>query len=207
MDFKCLNQLFPLGDNIMQAKKQSKIKRFLYNQSKFFRRYKKIIFIAIALIVSPIVVGLFYKIPINFVDIEIGDLLSFYAVAIGLFASYFTYSEDKKQRAREKRKSFRPKIDLTLELDDCEVKTHITLNNQKDKDYIVVYISHDYFDETTRYPLNAKNNLEIVLECWDEQKPKNVYIEVKDEQGDHWNVGFELQESTNTYCRIFVDPV
>ena len=53
----------------------------------------------VALIIFPLIVGLFYKIPIAFIDIEIGDLLSFYAVAIGLFATYLTYRETENKNS------------------------------------------------------------------------------------------------------------
>lgn len=67
------------------------------------RMHKNIICISTGLLIFPVVIGLLYKIPINFVDIEIGDLLSFYAVALGLFSTYLTYihNEDKKSYKRQ----------------------------------------------------------------------------------------------------------
>lgn len=190
-----------------KKKRQSKIKTCLIKLKRSYRWYKTHIWLFIGLILFPIIVGLFYKIPINFVNIEIGDLLSFYAVALGLFATYWTYreSEDKKVLARQE--SLRPKLELQLELNDDEIKTKISIYNATDNDYVINYIGHDYYEDEKKRYLNAKCKLDLVLDCWDEAVPDDVQLGVKDVDGNEWAIGFEHQEGSQKYCRTFMDPV
>ena len=100
----------------MTKKKKSKIKSFFIKAKRSIKWYKTSILLFIALLLFPLAIGLFYKIPINFVDIEIGDLLSFYAVALGLFATYLTYRETENINSLARQESLRPKIEFSLEL-------------------------------------------------------------------------------------------
>lgn len=116
--------------------------RFCFTRFKrSLRIYKNIICIATGLLVFPVVIGLLYKIPIDFIDIEIGDLLSFYAVALGLFSTYLTYIHNEDMKSYKRQEELKPKIKLSLEWDCESYVANITLNNSTNNDYIVNYIN------------------------------------------------------------------
>ena len=62
------------------------------------------------------------------------------------------------------------------------------------------------FFEEKRY-LNARKQLEFVIDSWAEEYPKDIYIGIKDTDGHEWGVGFEYQPGTIKYCRTFTDPI
>ena len=161
----------------------------------------------VGLLIFPIIIGLLYKIPISFIDIEIGDLLSFYAVALGLFATYLTYRKSEDQRILKRQNSLKPRLELVVVLNNDEFATKIYIDNKTDNDYIIDYISLDYYEDEEKRYLNAKSNLEFTIEAWDDSLPQSIYIGVKDDDGNEWAVGFEYQEGTNKYCRTYIDPV
>lgn len=191
----------------MKKRKKSKIKSFLIKTKRVFQWYKTPVFLLVGMIIFPLAVGLFYKIPIKFVDIEIGDLLSFYAVAIGLFATYLTYRETENKNSLARQESLRPKIEFSLELDDDEIKSKVSIHNPTDNDYVIVYVGHDYYEDEKKRYLNAKCHLDFAIDSWDEVAPESVQIGVKDADGNEWSVGFEYQEGSQKYCRTFMDPI
>ena len=191
----------------MTKKKKSKIKSFFIKAKRSIKWYKTSILLFIALLLFPLVIGLFYKIPINFVDIEIGDLLSFYAVALGLFATYLTYRETENINSLARQESLRPKIEFSLELDGDEIESKVHIYNSTDNDYVIVYIGHDYYEDEKKRYLNAKSHLDFTIDSWDEVAPESVQVGVKDTDGNEWVVGFEYQENSAKYCRTFMDPI
>ena len=191
----------------MTKKKKSKIKSFFIKAKRSIKWYKTSILLFIALLLFPLVIGLFYKIPINFVDIEIGDLLSFYAVALGLFATYLTYRETENKNNLARQDSLRPKIEFSLELNGDEIESKVHIYNSTDNDYVIVYIGHDYYEDEKKRYLNAKSHLDFTIDSWDEVAPESVQVGVKDADGNEWAVGFEYQENSSRYCRTFMDPI
>ena len=191
----------------MTKKKKSKIKSFFIKAKRSIKWNKTSIRLFIALLLFPLVIGLFYKIPINFVDIEIGDLLSFYAVALGLFATYLTYRETENINSLARQESLRPKIEFSLELDGDEIESKVHIYNSTDNDYVIVYIGHDYYEDEKKRYLNAKSHLDFTIDSWDEVAPESVQVGVKDADGNEWAVGFEYQENSSKYCRTFMDPI
>ena len=134
-------------------------------------------------------------------------MLSFYAVALGLFASYLTYRISQEQKSLVRQESLRPKIELILELDDDDINTKLCVNNLTDNDYFINYIGFDYYEADEHEYLNANEKIELTLNCWDEYYPKSVQIGIKDTDRNEWSVGFEHQEDSHKYCRTFIDHI
>ena len=188
-------------------KKQLKIKTRIVKLKRFLKWHRFTILLFAALLAFPVIIGLLYRIPIKFIDVEVGDLLSFYAVALGLFATYLTYRKSEDQKSLEKQNSLRPRIELVIELNNEEFSTKVNIVNTTNNDYLVNYISWDcYEDEEKRY-LNAEKNLDFIMEVWNDCLPQTVYVGIKDDDENEWFVGFERQEGMNKYCRTFIDPV
>ena len=188
-------------------KKKSKIKRWWDKLKRWINYQKTPIRLLVVLLLFPVAVGLIYKIPIALVDIDIGDLLSFYAVALGLFASYLTYRETEDRKVLARQESLMPKIELSLEFDDDEMKTKFCINNTTGNDYVIDYIEYEYYEAEEKRYLNARKQLEFVIDSWAEEYPKDIYIGIKDTDGHEWGVGFEYQPGTIKYCRTFTDPI
>ena len=91
-------------------KKRLKRKIWINTLKRKIKYQKTAVLLFAGLLLFPIAVGLIYKIPVSFVDIEIGDLLSFYAVALGLFASFLTYREIRKSKSACETRSIKAKI-------------------------------------------------------------------------------------------------
>lgn len=191
----------------IKRKKRRKIKSSIIKMKRFFRNYKTPIFLCLGLMLFPIIVGLFYKIPINFISIEIGDLLSFYAVALGLFATYLTYRENENKKFLARQESLQPRIELELNLDNDWYRTEITLRNSTENDYILNYVECDYYEDEEKRYLNAKNTQEFFLDSWNEIPPNSFIVGLKDNDGNNWLVGFEHQEESTKYCRTFIDLI
>lgn len=188
-------------------KKRSKVKSFGIRLKRQIAYHKTPILLLAGLLLFPVVIGLIYKIPVTFVDIEIGDLLSFYAVALGLFASFLTYRESEKHKALARQESLRPRIELSFELNDDEKQSKVCIKNTTDNDFVVDYIECDYYEDEKKRYLNAKDQLEFVIDSWDEVYPERIYVGIKDIDGYEWAVGFEYQPETIKYCRTFTDPI
>lgn len=185
-------------------KKWSRIKRFNYELRMQLKYHKTPILIFIGLLLFPIIIGLIYKIPVAFVDIEIGDLLSFYGVALGIFSSFLFYREDENNKALAKQESLRPTIELSVELDGTVIPT-FCITNPTDNDYIIDYLECGCHEDEERRPLNANDQLKITLDNWDEIYPKTILIGIKDDDNHEWMIEFEYQDGANKYCRVSID--
>ena len=190
-----------------KKKKQSKIKSCIMKFKRFLNWNKSSIVLFVGLLIFPIIIGLLYKIPISFIDIEIGDLLSFYAVALGLFATYLTYRKSEDQRILKKQNSLRPRLEIVITLNDEEDNTKVCINNTTDNDYIIDYIDIGYYGGDENQYLNSKNTLEFIINACDNAFSQSIYVGVRDDDGNEWAVGFEYQEGTNKYCRTYIDLV
>ncbi len=83
----------------MTSKKKKKIKASWFKIKRELKYQKTPVILFVGLLLFPLVVGLIYKIISIIVNVEIGNLLSFYAVALGIFASFLTYRETEKHKA------------------------------------------------------------------------------------------------------------
>lgn len=191
-----------------KRKKKSKIKLRWIIPRWNLKYYKAPIFLSIGLLLFPVILGLIYKIPVTFIDIESGDLLSYYAVAFGLFASFLTYRADKEKKDHARKEDLRPKIELSFEFDNVEKLSRLCINNSTKNDYTINYVGLDIdFDDENERSLNAGKQRKFTLEYWDTTHPKRIQIGIKDSDNNEWAVEFEHQDGTNTYCRIFMDII
>lgn len=191
-----------------KRKKKSNIKlRWIIPRWKL--KYNKTpILLFTGLLLFPVILGLIYKIPVTFIDIGIGDLLSYYAVAFGLFASFLTYRADEEKKDHARKEGLQPKIELSFEFDKVEKLSRLCINNPTKNDYTINYVGLNIdFDDENERSLNARKQLEFILEYCAEAYPEHIHIGIKDSDNNEWAVGFEHQDKTNTYCRIFMDII
>lgn len=189
-------------------KKKPKTKIFLKKLKREIEYQKTAIFILIIFLLFPIIIGLIYKIPVTFVDIEIGDLLSFYAVTLGLFSTYLIHRKSEEKEALIKQEYLRPRLELTIELDNNTFQLKFYIFNTTENDYVINYIECDNgeYENEKRYYLNAKTQKQLTINTKDKNYPESVVIGIKDENRHEWLIGFEHQNGITKYCRTFIDP-
>lgn len=70
----------------------------------------KPLFITIVIMfIFPIIVGLIYALPVpQFVAVECGDLLGYYATVFGIWGSFYTYRLEKQKSERERKREIMP---------------------------------------------------------------------------------------------------
>lgn len=183
----------------------NKKKSLLIKVKRFIKYNKSPIRLFMFLLLFPVVIGLIYKIPVNFINIEIADLLSFYAVALGLFATYLTYRKSEEQNVLKRQETLKPKIELYFEINCDDRLSIVCIKNVTDNDYVIDYFNCDYYEDEKRRSLNANSQLKFTVEDCDENCPKTIVVGIIDTDQNNWLVGFEYQEGTSKYCRDFID--
>lgn len=186
--------------------KKAKIEKPRFRFKNWLKRNKFVIWSCVMIFFLPILVTLFYMIPcIQKLDIK-GDVLQFYAVTLGLLITCVQYRNAKKEQVFLCQQSLKPKISITLNLDNDEINTKLEICNHTDNDYKITYIYHDYYENDKKYNLNSKNNILITIDSWDDVYPKLVELQLEDSDGNSWSVGFEKQENdSNRYYRSYID--
>lgn len=67
----------------------------------FFESNRTAVWIAIVLLVFPIIVGLIYALPLpQVIAVSSEDMLSFYGTAFGIFGSFILYRLEKKNEEK-----------------------------------------------------------------------------------------------------------
>lgn len=191
----------------MTSKKKKKIKASWFKMKRELKYQKTPVILLVGLLLFPLVVGLIYKIISIIVNVEIGNLLSFYAVALGIFASFLTYRETEKHKALARQEFLRPRIELSFELHNNENQSKVCIKNITNNDYVIDFFECDnYEDNEIRY-LNAQTPYEFVIESCEKIYPELIYVGIKDIDGNEWAVGFEYISETIKYRRTFTEII
>lgn len=88
---------------------------------RFLKRYKVIIILSAVIFVFPLVVGLIYYIPLpQIINIDSGDLISYYATVFGIFGSFVALLYEKQKAEQKRRSDNKPSfaVDVIKENDD-----------------------------------------------------------------------------------------
>lgn len=76
---------------------------------KFFKSNKYLIILFVLLFLFPIVIGLFYALPLpQIVAVGSGDLLAYYGAFFGIVGSFVTYRIEIAKRKKERIKEIKP---------------------------------------------------------------------------------------------------
>jgi len=88
------------------------------------KRKNKAIMIMVALFVFPLIVGAIYALPLpQYIAVDSGDLLSYYGVAFGLYASFYTYFEERKRERLEHKKELSPALYVDVKKENVQKNT------------------------------------------------------------------------------------
>ena len=124
---------------------------------KFFKRIcvNKVAF-AIFLFILPLIIDLIYHVPIEFFFISESDLLQFYGVTFGIFASYVTYSYEKEKSRKSRDSELKPC--MAVKLIPCEGDNfEISISNVND----VVITDLFLFDELIDNVLQSQKKYKV----------------------------------------------
>ena len=79
------------------------------------KKISKVKKIGAFLFVFPLVVGAIYALPLpQYIAVDSGDLLSYYGVVFGLYASYYTYLDEKKKAKLEHKNELSPALHVEV---------------------------------------------------------------------------------------------
>lgn len=75
----------------------------------------RITVVGVLLFIFPLIIGAIYALPLpQYIAVDSGDLLSYYGVVFGLFASYCTYLNEKKREKQERESELSPALHVEV---------------------------------------------------------------------------------------------
>lgn len=172
-----------------------KKKRFCYNvlYAKITKR-KLMILCVVVLLVFPIIVGLIasLKLP-NIINVETSAFLNYYGTAFGIFASFITYYETKRNEKKERLNSIKPILIIkTLEWRKDFLKIKIV--NESDNNLRDLFLYDKYISDMLLQNKFVKESLVII--------DKNVYSE-----NIRLETNFDIVKNNKIYERDYLDYI
>ena len=186
----------------------------------FIKKCKTEIILVIIILIFPAVIGLLYHLPVGrIIEIESGDLLSFYGTAFGIFGSFITYRYSKKKQEKQREAENRPVFIV-----DVEKKSdifNITITKQTDSLFTYFYLYDEFvsekffenFSATVIYnetdekqaELHCDYNITMDPDIIDEKDGYPKYIQILCDDTDRytWNCEFH---KVNDCGRIYYYP-
>ncbi len=174
---------------------------------KFFKSNKYLIILFVILFLFPIVIGLFYALPLpQIVAVGSGDLLAYYGAFFGIVGSFVTYRIEIAKRKKERIKEIKPVFIVEVKRiydEDIEVFS-IDIINQSQKTITFLYLYDEFIspiinekysfkitynksiDDIKR--INPDYNITMDSEIVDTDKfPKYIQLLCNDSDGNNWN--------------------
>lgn len=136
--------------------KNYKLKK-IHNIKRSFRKNKVFIKLVVAILIFPLIIGLFYEIngP-SAIPIEPEGLLSFYGTAFGIFASFVTFVLERRKKKEERNLEIKPNFLIELEKMDKDV-FKLIINNFSENGIKQVFV----YDEFLCSHINNKTEINI----------------------------------------------
>lgn len=188
----------------------------------FFESNRTAVWIAIVLLVFPIIVGLIYALPLpQVIAVSSEDMLSFYGTAFGIFGSFILYRLEKKNEEKKRNKELKPIFSVEVELSDKEkglFKININNLTQNKLTYLYLYdefvspqVEKHYSFQITfnkskseAKQLNPNFNITMDSDIIDKDGlPKYVQLLCDDIDGNMWNY---CLVKVNNFGTIFYYP-
>lgn len=137
-------------------KKNYKVKK-IHNIKRFFRKNKVIIILVVAILIFPLIIGLFYKIngP-SIIPIEPEGLLSFYGTAFGIFGSFVIFVLERRKKEEERNLEIKPNFLIEFEKMDDDI-FKLIINNFSENSIKHVFV----YDEFLCSHINNKAEMNI----------------------------------------------
>ena len=95
---------------------------------------------AVILFLFPLLVGVFYSLPLpQYIAVDCGDLLSYYATAFGLFGSIYIFLQENKNRKKEHESQLAPALHVSLRKEQDVYKLRIAFLKEQTLSEVILY--------------------------------------------------------------------
>ena len=165
-----------------------------------------VILLFLAIFLFPIIIGAIYAMPLpQFVDVESGDLLAYYATTFGIIGSFITYQHKVRKSKKEKIKELKPTFVVEVDRVDEELDVFrvniINLSQQSVTflhfyDEFIATIVNDKYSLKTTFnksieeieSIDLDYNITMDSEIIDTDGfPKYIQLLCNDSEGNFWN--------------------
>ncbi len=176
------------------------------------------------MLIFPIIVGLFYALPLpRIIDIDSGDLLAYYGTVFGIMGSFFLYRSERKKEQMERQHEVKPIF--TVQVKTSEEFTdafEIQIRKKSEKNFSYFYLYDEFVSEVVQnetllrvsYNLTSQEvekrgidyNITVEDGILDEDGyPKYIQLLCDDVDGNCWNCCFhKVKDLGNIY--YYPDP-
>ena len=186
---------------------------------RFLKNNKCLILLFVALFLFPIIIGGFYALPLpQFIAVELGDLLAYYATAFGIIGSFITYRHETNKSKKEKIKEIKPTFVVEVDKVDEESDVfRVNIINRSQQavtflhfydEFISTVVSDKYSLKTTFNKsieeiesIDIDHNITMDSEIIDADGfPKYVQLLCDDCDGNSWNCCYyKVKDCDKTY--------
>ena len=189
---------------------------------RIFKNHWKTILIIFITLLFPLIVSLFYKIPCEQVlPVELGDLLNYYGLALGLIGACLTYYFENEKRRKESYADDKPHFNIKIIPKNDYFKLIITNHTAfpiRDVYCLGEFLSptlsenHNEFEicfDKTKSELekmNQKGIINILIEDMidEDNLPREITIELSDDRNNRfWICSFSKRKDCE---RVFYYP-
>lgn len=181
---------------------------------KFFKSNKYLIILFVLLFLFPIVIGLFYALPLpQIVAVGSGDLLAYYGAFSGIVGSFVTYRIEIAKRKKERIKEIKPVFIVEVKKINEDIGIFsIDIINRSQKTVAFLYLYDEFIspiinekysfkitynksiDDIKR--INPDYNITMDSEIVDTDGfPKYIQLLCNDSDGNDWNCYYDKIEN------------
>lgn len=189
---------------------------------KWYKKYKLLFYILLALIVFPLIVGGLYALPLpQIINVDSGALLAYYGTAFGILGSFVIYRGEINKKKGERNQELKPifyveaiLIDNDLGLFRIDIKNHsenpltylyfydefVSTLAKKEYSFNVVFNKSFEKKENDKVQFNITMDPDIIDS---DGYPKYIQLICDDKDGNAWN---SCYYKVNDCGKIFFYP-
>lgn len=176
------------------------------HRMKSFKRFKTstLLFVFVVFIfLFPLLIGIICALNLpNIINVASGDLLSYYAVAFGILASYLTYKNEKYKMNITRRKELTPKFVVKINKNN-KTNYNIDITNCTENTYTDIFFYGEFIDSVIYDKINKKNNIimydidlqELLGTSYIDEDGLPTYFQMNctDKDGNIWSCEYNKQ--------------
>lgn len=182
------------------------------------KKNRTVIKLSVLILVAPLIIGILYALPVKqIIQVESGDLLSYYATAFGIFVSFLLYREEVEKSKKERISELKPCFIVNVTESEKEGIFIVKIIDKTERPLTYLYL-YDRFvsveiDKESSFRVSyLRDNLEELVDfnitmddeiLDDDGYPKYVQILCDDIDGNMWNsCYFRIKEGMNSYYNL-----
>lgn len=197
-----------------------------YRPGMFWKKHRIKICILAIILITPIIVGLVYNIPIwNSFPLSAGEVLTFYGVALGIFVSVVFYLNDQKKENLRRTRAIRPAVGVICipMQNSFSVEVIIRNNNNifQDLSFFDVNVHQGFINQKVRFQVSLKEDKtrgcnyvfsDLIADSIDsaDNLPHYMCFFFSDQYGNTWDCEFDKEKDGNgmpLYVPSMIDTI